>query len=199
MATEYEVNVLGIDLSENMLNIATERLEIEEHSFAENVTVQFEMCDATKRRFNEGTFDVIYSRDTLLHIYDKLQLFKSFNHWLKPGGILFITDYCCGDKPHSDAFNQYVNDRKYHLKTPKEYTKVIEDAGFVNVDGRDETQQFVNVLDDELSQFELIKDEFIEEFSEKDYEYIVKGWKSKVVRCNDGDQKWGSFIAYKSK
>ncbi len=41
--------------------------------------VQFEVADATKRTFPEGSFDVIYSRDTILHIDDKLSLFKRFH------------------------------------------------------------------------------------------------------------------------
>lgn len=41
--------------------------------------VQFEVADATKRTFPEDSFDVIYSRDTILHIDDKLALFKRFH------------------------------------------------------------------------------------------------------------------------
>lgn len=40
--------------------------------------VRFEVADATKRTFPEDSFDVIYSRDTILHIDDKLALFKRF-------------------------------------------------------------------------------------------------------------------------
>jgi len=40
--------------------------------------VQFEVSDATKRRFPDATFDVVYSRDTILHIRDKLDLFRKF-------------------------------------------------------------------------------------------------------------------------
>eukprot|EP01083_Nonionella_stella_P287532 978750_1 len=199
MASKYKVNVLGIDLSDNMLNIANERLITEKENFDKNITVKFELCDATKRKFQENSFDVIYSRDCILHIFDKLSLFSNFFKWLKPGGVLFITDYCCGDRPHSDAFNEYLLDRKYHLKTPNEYGEIIEKAGFINVISKDETKQFVSVLNDELNKFERIKDEFVNEYTEKDYHYIVSGWKSKVVRCNDGDQKWGSFIGYKPK
>jgi len=42
------------------------------------VQVQFEICDATKRDYAPGSFDVIYSRDTILHINDKRALFASF-------------------------------------------------------------------------------------------------------------------------
>ena len=40
--------------------------------------VQFEVADATKREYQPEVFDVIYSRDTILHISDKLALFKNF-------------------------------------------------------------------------------------------------------------------------
>ena len=43
-----------------------------------HVQVQFEVADATKRSFGEGSFDVVYSRDTILHISDKKSLFSSF-------------------------------------------------------------------------------------------------------------------------
>jgi len=40
--------------------------------------VQFEVCDATKCKYADETFDVIYSRDTILHIDDKRDLFTKF-------------------------------------------------------------------------------------------------------------------------
>jgi phosphoethanolamine N-methyltransferase len=30
-----------------------------------------------------------------------------------------------------------------------------------------------------------------------DYDYLVQGWKDKLVRCEQGDQKWGFFYAEK--
>lgn len=38
--------------------------------------VSFEVSDATKRDFPDGTFDVVISRDTLLHIGNKPAIFK---------------------------------------------------------------------------------------------------------------------------
>ena len=40
--------------------------------------VQFEVADVTKREFPNESFDVIFSRDTLLHIKDKHALISSF-------------------------------------------------------------------------------------------------------------------------
>ncbi|KAM3866799.1 phosphoethanolamine methyltransferase [Diretmus argenteus] len=190
MAKTFGVEVLGLDLSENMVDIAMERAKAEKLA-----SVHFEVADATKRSFPDGSFDVIYSRDTILHIDDKLALFKRFHSWLKPGGRLLITDYCCGEKPWTPQFLAYVKQRGYILYTPSQYGKFIEQVGFCNVRAEDRTAQFIQVIKTELERAEAIKEEFIAEFSEQDYFDIVNGWGDKLQRCNTGDQRWGLFYA----
>ncbi|KAM6924147.1 phosphoethanolamine methyltransferase isoform 1-T1 [Xenentodon cancila] len=192
MAKTFGVEVLGLDLSDNMVEIAIERATAEKLP-----TVQFEVADATKRTFPEGSFDVIYSRDTILHIEDKLSLFRRFHSWLKTGGQLLISDYCCGEKPWTPVFKAYVKQRGYVLYTPSQYGKFIQEAGFCNVRAEDRTAQFIQVIKTELQRAEAIKDQFIEEFSEEDYFAIVNGWREKHERSNNGDQRWGLFHATK--
>ncbi|KAM8939260.1 uncharacterized protein RCH25_052842 [Pelodytes ibericus] len=192
MAKMYGVEVLGMDLSSNMVEIAMERAIKEKTSL-----VQFELGDATKRIFPESSFDVVYSRDTILHINDKGALFRKFFSWLKPGGKLLITDYCCGDRPWSPVFQEYVKQRGYILYTPQEYGQFLEKVGFVNVEAEDRTDQFVEVLNKELKRTQEFKQEFLESFSEEDYDYIISGWKEKLHRCSLGDQRWGLFYAEK--
>ncbi|RXM90802.1 Phosphoethanolamine N-methyltransferase 1 [Acipenser ruthenus] len=157
--------------------------------------VQFEVGDATRRLFPECSFDVVYSRDTILHIADKLALFKQFYSWLKPGGKLLISDYCCGEKPWTPAFQDYVKQRGYILYTPPQYGRFLEEAGFGRVRAEDRTAQFVEVIKEELRRAETLREEFIQEFSEEDYSYIVQGWREKLQRCEQGDQRWGLFYA----
>ncbi|KAL2077281.1 hypothetical protein ACEWY4_026785 [Coilia grayii] len=192
MAKNFGVEVLGMDLSANMVEIACERAAKEKLP-----QVSFEVADATKRVFPEGTFDVVYSRDTILHIGDKLELFKHFYSWLKPGGKLLISDYCCGEKPWSPQFEEYVKQRGYILYTPKRYGQFLEEAGFTNVRADDRTEQFIQVIKSELEKADVIREEFIQEFSQEDYDAIVDGWTEKLQRCELGDQRWGLFYATK--
>ncbi|XP_041038019.1 phosphoethanolamine methyltransferase, partial [Carcharodon carcharias] len=192
MAKNYGVEVLGMDLSSNMVEIAMERAVTENTPL-----VQFEIGDATKRVFGEKLFDVIYSRDTILHIADKEDLFKKFYTWLKPGGKLLITDYCCGESPWSTHFEEYVRQRGYILYTVQKYGKLLQDLGFVSVRAEDRTQQFVEILKVELQRMDSIREAFLQEFSEDDYHYIVDGWKEKMSRSELGDQRWGLFYAEK--
>ena len=77
----------------------------------------------------------MFSRDTILHIKEKDELFAKFLQTLKPGGRLLISDYCHGDQPHSNNFKEYVKGRDYDLHTVKEYGQILEQAGFKDVSG----------------------------------------------------------------
>lgn len=191
MAENYDVHVIGIDLSINMISLALER------AIGLNCSVEFEVADCTKKPYADETFDVIYSRDTILHIQDKPALFKSFYRWLKPGGKVLISDYCKRAGPPSEEFAGYIKQRGYDLHDVEAYGQMLRDAGFDDVVAEDRTDQFMNVLQKELDAVEKEKEEFIQDFSEEDYNDIVGGWKSKMNRSSCGEQRWGLFIAKK--
>ncbi|KAB1212292.1 Phosphoethanolamine N-methyltransferase 1 [Morella rubra] len=191
MAENFDVEVVGIDLSINMISFALER------AIGLKYSVEFEVADCTKKTYPENTFDVIYSRDTILHIQDKPALFRSFYKWLKPGGTVLISDYCKSAGTPSTEFAEYIKQRGYDLHHVKAYGQMLGDAGFDEVIAEDRTDQFMEVLERELKALEKDKDAFIEDFSEEDYDEIVSGWKAKLTRTSSGEQRWGLFIARK--
>lgn len=191
MAENFDVEVVGIDLSINMISFALER------AIGRKCTVEFEVADCTTKTYPDNTFDVIYSRDTILHIQDKPALFKSFYKWLKPGGKVLISDYCRNAGTPTEEFAEYIKQRGYDLHDVKAYGQMLTDAGFDDVVAEDRTDQFIRVLERELSTIEKEKDEFIQDFSTEDYNEIVDGWKAKLVRSSTGEQRWGLFIAKK--
>lgn len=62
MAEEFDAEVVGIDLSVNMISFALER------SIGRKCAVEFAVADCTTIEYPDASFDVIYSRDTILHI-----------------------------------------------------------------------------------------------------------------------------------
>jgi len=195
MARNFGADVHGVDLSTNMIGIAQDyRAEMEPEV---KHRVQFYVEDATTMSYPANFYDVVYSRDTILHIDDKASLFAKFLKTLKPGGKLMISDYCRGDQEHSQRFQDYVAQRGYKLHTVKEYGNILEDVGFQSVVASDKTGLMVEIMNMEMGKFNKIKQQFIAEFSQEDFDYILEGWKAKVVRCQDGDQAWGLFTALK--
>ncbi|KAF5188667.1 Phosphoethanolamine n-methyltransferase, partial [Thalictrum thalictroides] len=192
MAENFDADVFGIDLSINMVSFALER------AIGRKCSVEFEVADCTTKTYPDCSFDVIYSRDTILHIHDKPALFRSFFKWLKPGGKVLISDYCKSAGPPSLEFGEYIKQRGYDLHDVQAYGQMLKDAGFDDVIAEDRTDQFFKVLQKELDSLEKEKDDFISDFSKEDYNEIVSGWKSKLVRSSSaGEQRWGLFIATK--
>lgn len=196
MAQKYDVHVTGIDLSANMVALALEKAYK-----VKDKRVQFEMGDVTKRHFRPDSFDAIYSRETLQHIKDKTTLLASFFKWMKPGGRLVITDYCCregeGLNGWSNQFRNYVQRRGYHLLSIDQYAELLRKVGFRRVHVDDRTLQFIEILDKEVQRLIDVRQEFIEDLSEPEYNSLVNSWKDKLVQCASGDHKYGLIYAEK--
>ena len=195
MAQHYGVDVFGIDLSTNMIDLAKEYWKTRHPAIKHRV--RFHVEDATTMSYPDNFYDVVYSRDTILHIQDKLELFKLFEKTLKPGGQLVISDYCCGDGTQSEDFKNYVKQRGYNLLTVDDYGKTLKNAGFDDVVAVNNSKYFIEILDKELKSFINIKDEVVEEYSIDDYNYICDGWNDKIQRVGGGEQVWGYFAARK--
>jgi SAM-dependent methyltransferase len=53
--------------------------------------VTVDLCAATPDAFEPASFDVILSSFTIEHFSDPAAAFRSFRHWLRPGGVLVAT------------------------------------------------------------------------------------------------------------
>jgi phosphoethanolamine N-methyltransferase len=195
VADNYDVSALGIDCSEAMIQIAKERASRQNNG----VLIDFQLADIVEKEFPEVSFDVIYSRDVLVHIFDKTKLFEKTFSWLKPGGKLLISDYCIGEGKLSEGIKTYITQRQYDMETLCRYKELLEQAGFSDVIAQDSTKEFVEELQDELKKLESIKEEYIRKYSREEYEKITTGWKNTIERCRSGEQRWGVFLATKSE
>ncbi|GJN17995.1 hypothetical protein PR202_gb05106 [Eleusine coracana subsp. coracana] len=114
---------------------------IGERAVGHKCSVEFEVTDCTMKTYPDNTFDVIYSRDTILHIQDKSSLFKSFFKWLKPGGKVLISDYCRSPGEPSEEFAAYIKQRGYDLHDVEAYGQMLKNAGFHDVVAEDRSDQ----------------------------------------------------------
>ncbi|XP_070565551.1 uncharacterized protein [Ptychodera flava] len=191
----YGVEVLGVDLSCNMIEIAMERAAA---SKTENLQVQFEVCDVTRRDFDPNAFDVIYSSHMIVHIADKSSLFASLLKWTKPGGKLLISDYYCGNpEDHSEDFKEYVKQRGYTICTTAEFGELLSSAGFINVKVEERTKQFTEILRSEKKRLQEKKESFVKDFSAEEYQNILSSWDNKLKWSEAGHHRLGVFYAEK--
>ena len=184
MAREFGLRVDGIDLSRNMLAMASQRCDA--HGLHDRVVLEHGDCLALCR---PDRYHAVYSRDVFLHIQDKPNLFGLLRDSLRPGGRLLFTDYCCGEQPWQAEFSAYVEDRAYCLHTLQEYVALVAGAGFADVSGEDWSQRFSEILEMELAR---IRTSNIDEESRVKLE---SGWQAKLARVASGDQRWAMISA----
>ncbi|MFO0950990.1 MAG: methyltransferase domain-containing protein [Isosphaeraceae bacterium] len=190
LANRFGAKVTGIDLAPMMVEIAHERAQ----EAGAPKDVHFVIGDVLDYAF-DGPFDVVWSRDALMHIPDKPRLFKRLLDLLAPGGHLVVTDYARGAGERSPGFQDYIRSTGYHVVDPASYGKLLEDAGFVDVEVEDATPKFIDIMKREADRLEQNRAEFVRLFSEKDLNYLIDRWAMKDGFCNAGDMKWGIYKA----
>uniref|UniRef100_A0A7S0FFV0 phosphoethanolamine N-methyltransferase n=1 Tax=Pyrodinium bahamense TaxID=73915 RepID=A0A7S0FFV0_9DINO len=189
-AAVYGASVIGLDLSTTSLSLAQARLKEESKAIQDLCT--FVLGDACELDYEPATFDVVYSRDALLHVsYEKkLPLFQKFRKWLKPGGQLLISDYGCGEGELSEEMKVYMAKRQYALLSPTGYGKLVEDAGFGHVDCQDRSWQYCKLSRSEIDRIKSGKaaEAFDAEYGSEARLTLIKVFSDKVDMCLRGDR-----------
>jgi len=82
------VEVIGLDVSDVALEVALKNLQESEHP----LKVSFEKGDAEDMPFEDGTFDLVVSSNTLHLIKNPVRMFDETQRVLKPEGRFFLSD-----------------------------------------------------------------------------------------------------------
>lgn len=140
--------VHGIDLGEKGYGLAQQELARRNAERMANgqkpLNVTFALQDCSQATFEPESFDVIYSRDTFVHLSaeSKEKVFANCFKWLKPNGKICIADYSLGR--NSDAtglptpsFAMYLQARDYHMYTAKQYSEALQAVGFEGISAQD--------------------------------------------------------------
>ncbi|MER9353861.1 methyltransferase domain-containing protein [Mesorhizobium sp. M0514] len=103
--------------------------------------------------FTDGAFDVVFSKDALLHVRDKDALFAEIFRVLKPGGVFAASDWLIGhDGEPSSEMKAYVAPEglSFAMASPARYAQAMRSAGFADVAVRDRNSWYRKVARGEL-------------------------------------------------
>jgi len=103
--------------------------------------------------FTDASFDVVFSKDALLHVPDKDALFAEVFRVLKPGGVFAASNWMIAhDGEPSPQMKAYVaaEGLSFAMASPARYAQAMRRAGFAEVTTRDRNPWYREVARGEL-------------------------------------------------
>ncbi len=104
--------------------------------------------------FAGESFDVVFSKDSLIHVADKDALFAEIFRVLRPGGVFAASDWLIGhDGPPSEQMRDYIaaEGLSFAMASPNKYRGAMEEAGFVDVATKSRNDWYRNRAREELA------------------------------------------------
>lgn len=86
--------------------------------------------------YPDGSFDVVFSKDSIIHIPDKESLARDVFRILRPGGWFAAADWMIShDGPPSPEMAHYIEleDLGFAMASPRRFTAALEGAGFTDI------------------------------------------------------------------
>lgn len=146
-------HVIGVDVEEPVLARAAQRAR--ERGLERRV--EFTRVDPGPLPFPDDSFDVFFSKDSMIHIPDKEVLFADAMRLLVPGGWLVASDWLIAhDDEPSPAMRHYLEleGLSFNMASPDRYRRALEQAGFVDVELRNRNPWYVEAARAELAALE---------------------------------------------
>jgi phosphoethanolamine N-methyltransferase len=124
--------IVGFDVEQPVIDAARRRAE------AAGLTGQVDFAHASPGRlpFADGSFDLVFSKDAMVHIPDKEAIFAEIFRVLKPGCTFAASDWLIGhDGPPSADMMAYIaaEGLSFGMASAKRYAEAMREAGFVDV------------------------------------------------------------------
>ena len=141
---------VGIDVEPAVCALAQRRVD----AAGASDRVQIKQVTPGPFPFDDGSFDVVFSKDSIIHIADKEALATDIFRVLRPAGCFAASDWLTNhDGPLSPAMQRYVDleGLGFAMASPDRYKRALETAGFTGVTTTNRNAWYRDIARDELA------------------------------------------------
>lgn len=152
LAGEMGAQVVAVDVEPQVLDRG------KDHAAAAGLSdrIDFRLIEPGPLPFADAAFDVVFSKDALIHVPDKQALYREVLRVLKPGGRFAASDWLCSEDAMADPnFQAFVRDEMdFAMATAAQTLAAMRRAGFSDVAATDRNAWYARLCASELREIE---------------------------------------------
>ena len=141
--------VVGLEVEPQL--VARARQAVDAAGLAQRI--RFEVVTPGPFPVPDGSFDVVFSKDSMVHIPDKPALYGDVLRVLKPGGTFVASDWLYGGGSEmSDVMMAWLEivHLDFKMETPENSAAALRRAGFADVEVRDRNAWYLGQVQGEI-------------------------------------------------
>ncbi len=160
--------VVGIDVEDRLVARARKDAELAGYSTEK---IEYKVVEPGPLDFKSESFDVVFSKDVIVHVEDKRRIYEDIFRILRAGCSLVGSDWL-GSKStnESEKVKEWLDFAKldFHFWTSIEMRKLLTELGFESIDLSDRNQWYQKHVRDEIDRVSgENRDRYIEIFGEE--------------------------------
>jgi SAM-dependent methyltransferase len=190
-------SVIGIDVDPALLRQMDER--IARAGLADRVRSQ--LVTSGPLPFAAESFDVVFSKDSIVQIPDKAALYAEVYRVLRPGGRFIASDWLRGGSgPYSAEMMEFfrLEGLAYNMASLAESAAALRGAGFVDVEVRDRNAWYLGLAERELASLEgPMRTVIVERIGAAKAAYFITNWRQLVLVVRRGELRPAHLKAVK--
>ena len=179
--------VIGLDVEATM--VAHARAKAERAGLQGRIEIR--RVEPGPMPLPDTSVDVVFSKDSIIHIPDKEALAADAFRVLTPGGWFVASDWLIShDGEPSPEMADYIarEDLDFAMASPERYRRALEAAGFVDVSLTNRNPWYRTVAREELARLEGAgRDAFLAVMDEAALDEQVGIWRAMIVVLNTGE------------
>lgn len=142
-------SVTGVDVEEQV--IARARRNISRAGL--DSKIQAHLVNSDEYPFGDESFDIAFSKDSMLHIQDKAGLYLEIIRMLKPNSYFVFSDWLCsqdaGEKPEFIEYNQLTH-LEISWQTEQQVADQLKYTGFSEIRVSEQMDPYIRRTENEL-------------------------------------------------
>jgi ubiquinone/menaquinone biosynthesis C-methylase UbiE len=188
--------VVGIDLEPDL--IAQARVRVARLALDERI--EFRQVRPGPLPFGDASFDVVFSKDSLVQIPDKAALFAEIRRVLMPRGLFVAGDWLRGgSSAYSAQMLEFfrLEGITYNLASAEDTVRALRVAGFTDVEVRDHADWYRALAQGELAS---MKGEWFpvmeQRLGHERAQHFVANWQQMVLVLESGELRPAHVTAW---